>query len=388
MQSKLAGVSVLVGFALAMASCSSPEPFSINGDPVPTAAESLIAGDLADDLDLGELEPTCEQIEDPQIGSDFTCTATTSDGQVIEFSGVVDAEDHLEINATNVVDAESVKTDLLEALTEDEVAAEIQLDEIDCGEGSIVVGDEEITCTITPPSGEPGSATVTFTDLASGAFDYDFTAPVPESAAIDELTQGFIDASLIKSFGEPGEWEQSPVSEDELSTEGLAGCEFFEDLLYNDGFIIEAESPQFSSGDISFYQAVRLYQDPETAIDVINQWGEEETVNCYIDAVDAQAQLAFDAGELDPFHSFEVGGESTTDRDGDLRLARVIIHMTMYGDDQQPIFLSDVYLLQQGRVVSMLAVESQDNIWDGALEVLELVLLRQSVMAGLLSATE
>lgn len=168
------GLFLIAGVAI-LPACSGSTSFSIGGQPLHEAAEELIAGDLADQLGLGALTPTCGEIDDPEVGATFTCTATTADGTVVEFDGVVDGEDHINIESTNVVSGPVIEQALYQALSEDNPAAELLPDGVDCGGERVVLVDRQMTCEVDAAAGEAGTVDVTLTDIDNGEFDYTFT---------------------------------------------------------------------------------------------------------------------------------------------------------------------------------------------------------------------
>jgi hypothetical protein len=177
-RSTRAVVAVLASVALA-AGCSGDVSFSIGGQSVEDAAVELIEGELADGIGLGELEADCPEVPDPEVGTEFGCTATTPDGAVIDFAGTVDREDHIDVETTNVIVADALGT--FEAagidLVNETEGAALDASAMDCGDASIVIpADGAIDCTLTDPSsGELYDATYTITDLSTGAFSLEWT---------------------------------------------------------------------------------------------------------------------------------------------------------------------------------------------------------------------
>ena len=381
MKSKTTGLALLVGLGALLSACSGSASFSINGKPLEEAAEALIAGDIADELDLGVLDPKCGEVDKPQVGSVFACTATTDDGQVIEFSGVVDSEDHIKVEAVNVMSGPSIAADLFEALKQDEAADGIQLDEIDCGDVNIVVSGHEVICDITPPSGEPRSATLTMSDVKVGGFQYELTPPTPDQAAdatpddiaTDDPLLAMADAALIQASHLAGGWEETPQTDDGLKTDGLEGCDFFDSLLDADGHLVESMSSEFALEDIVIAQTVRVYEDTETAISIVTQWANQETINCYIGAGQIQFQEMLDTGELDPFDTAELSTQAYQDHTGEPRFTNLEMSVALSSPGQQLTILDDRYFIQVDQMVSMVSVSTVGTLWDETLDVVDLI---------------
>lgn len=141
---------------LIMAACGGSISFSIGGESVEDAAEDLIEGELADGLGLGELSAACEDVDEPQVGSKFSCLATTENGQVVKIDGEVDREDHINLLTSNYISVDGLRS--LETIAEESLreqnGLEVIDDAIDCGNDPIVFGDDAaILCAITDPTG-------------------------------------------------------------------------------------------------------------------------------------------------------------------------------------------------------------------------------------------
>ena len=139
-------------------------------------AEKLIEGELADVVGLGELEAKCQDVkDDAEVGTEFTCTGTTTDGQVVDFIAVIDREDHVDVNTTNLISAEALphlETAATNALSL-QLGAELPADSVDCGDDLVVLGaDLVFVCAFhAPDSSDVYDITFEFTDLESGDFN-------------------------------------------------------------------------------------------------------------------------------------------------------------------------------------------------------------------------
>lgn len=148
------GVSVVV-FGLAAASAlgsitlTADSTIIILGHPS-TAEEQLndlIAGELADQVGLGKLDPMCNDLPDLSAGVTFTCTAATTNGQLIEFDGGVESEG-IWLEPANVVLAAVVAESFFETYNESYPEDGLTLEGVNCGDGSVVLIAKQMTCTV------------------------------------------------------------------------------------------------------------------------------------------------------------------------------------------------------------------------------------------------
>jgi hypothetical protein len=116
-------------------------------------ATELIENDLEAQLGLGELSASCVEPDDLEPGTTFTCTATTEDGEVIEFDGIVEDEETFGIWATNAMPAavvEEVEADAAQQLG-DQAGVALSADDVECPDGSIVIEGGSFECELTDP---------------------------------------------------------------------------------------------------------------------------------------------------------------------------------------------------------------------------------------------
>lgn len=135
----LTGVFVLAG-------CSS--------DPQ-GAATTLIEGELAEQIGLGPLRADCEVPENSEVGSTFTCTATTDDGDRIELMTTFEPDDRIFVQTTNVLLADEVPR--VEADAAASLGAETGVDlaptAVQCPDGAVVLdAADQMRCRITDPT--------------------------------------------------------------------------------------------------------------------------------------------------------------------------------------------------------------------------------------------
>lgn len=156
-------------FPLALVTACSPDETDFSD-----AAQEAIEGDLADSLQLGDLDADCEDPSSTDEGSTFTCTATTDGGESIDVSAVIEGDDRVVVNAVNVIaaaDVPNLETEAARVLTE-QVGQELPAENIDCGDETLVLQvGEPVVCALTDPeSGDVFDATIVFENLEDGSF--------------------------------------------------------------------------------------------------------------------------------------------------------------------------------------------------------------------------
>jgi hypothetical protein len=62
---------------------------SFGGADAARVAVDLIEGEIADQAQMGQLDAECEEIDDPQPGDAFRCTAKTINGETIRFEALM-----------------------------------------------------------------------------------------------------------------------------------------------------------------------------------------------------------------------------------------------------------------------------------------------------------
>jgi hypothetical protein len=91
--------TLLVGLgaaAVLLAACSSPDETDFRD-----AASGVIEGDLADNLSIEALEATCEDPSSKDVGTMFTCTATTPEGDELTFNAEIRDDEQVFVYTTN-----------------------------------------------------------------------------------------------------------------------------------------------------------------------------------------------------------------------------------------------------------------------------------------------
>ena len=162
------------GFLTVAASCSGSVEFSVGGKSPEDAAKGVIDGELTDQIGLGDMDTSCDSVDDPEVGTEFECQSITDGGQEIRWSVVVDEEDSIDVNSTNLIRAD-VWARFVEAgagLLAEQSGRPLGVEDLDCGVGPIILPDDNIVeCVLTPPgSGNTLEAFITVTDIATGEF--------------------------------------------------------------------------------------------------------------------------------------------------------------------------------------------------------------------------
>lgn len=375
--------SVAVVLALAMATTACSGSFTIGGQSVDTAAEGLIAGDLAEALEFGELEPNCPVVEDPEVGTTFSCTATTEDGTVIEFDGVVDREDHIDLQATNVANAPVIAATLYESLSTNYPEAALDPASVDCGDGPVVLDNNRLTCQVTAPGGTTDPVVVTVNDLDTVDISFDYQPPVPPPVIEDEQAGGDLDfeavgRSVLLTIDDLGDgWTEAPQTESTVDYSLIDGCQPIADLRDRDGHLVDVDSPEFASGDITVTHSVRIYPSDDAATAVVLAWAEQLAVDCVVTATEIFVNEAGVAGELDPYTEYNIDLQAYEDLAAEPRITNLELS-TVLSATEEPnlIVINDQYFIQVGPMVSSFHVQSQDALWENTEALLDLVVNR------------
>lgn len=166
--------SAVLGVIALTAACGSASfefSFGDGSGTVEEAATYLVENDLSEQI--GEvLTADCPAVPDPEVGTTFSCTGTTDDGVVIEFAGIVDREDHIDLNSTNLIVADQLPG--WAAVAEESVESTVGFDvTVDCGERFVVLDDDSgWSCEVTDPDGVTAALRITNADLDAGTFDW------------------------------------------------------------------------------------------------------------------------------------------------------------------------------------------------------------------------
>ena len=124
------------------------------GDAQQTAT-AVIENQIADQVGLGELTADCDEPDTREVGTTFSCTATTGDGDVIELTTTFEDDDRIFVLPTNVLLADDMPLVEAEAaqVIGSEVGAEIAPADVECPGRSVVMdANDQMRCRITDTS--------------------------------------------------------------------------------------------------------------------------------------------------------------------------------------------------------------------------------------------
>jgi len=135
-----------------------------------TAGE-VIEGELADLIGLGAIDGSCEEPTSLDVGATFACTGQVAD-QTAQFVATIAEGQNVNVNTANVVLANQVGLFSTAAMQQlNEAFGQSAPDEaMDCGTASIVLSSENQMVCALDAGAEIYDATITITDMMSGAF--------------------------------------------------------------------------------------------------------------------------------------------------------------------------------------------------------------------------
>lgn len=145
----------LAGAALVLAACSD--------DPA-NLAETLIETEIEEQLGLGELTASCDQPDDLEVGTQYTCAATTDDERVVEFLAEFTGDDMVFVQPTNVLPRQAIDfwKQQTAALLSPELPIELDPALMACSDDEVVfldtsraAGEASLDCTYPDPAGGP-----------------------------------------------------------------------------------------------------------------------------------------------------------------------------------------------------------------------------------------
>jgi len=169
--------------ALLAAACSGSVNFSFGGETAAEAAVDLIEGEaMAQQLMTGPITgAVCNEPASQAEGTTFLCTATAQE-KVIEFSVLIEADDRIFAETTNVVVSagmDSLETSVVQALN-DANGFGLALDALECGDDAVVLdADRNMMCLLTDASdGVVYNTQITIGDTSRGDFNVEILDPV------------------------------------------------------------------------------------------------------------------------------------------------------------------------------------------------------------------
>ena len=168
------GVAVGALLLLVSVGCrSAPEE-----EPIPTVrqlSETMIRTTVAETAGLGDLSPVCPEVADAAVGVTWDCTAATADQRLIALRGVVNEVGQVELATTNMIAAgalPSFERAAVDALNTQVPGANLVEESIDCGDTSVVFGqDRVLVCALSDPhTGQIFDVSLTIEDIESRQF--------------------------------------------------------------------------------------------------------------------------------------------------------------------------------------------------------------------------
>ena len=138
-----------------------------------TTAEEMIAGPVADQAGLGPLTAACPDVA-VAVGTAFDCTATTEDQRTVAIGGVINDQGRVELITRNVITSgalPSFERAAAQALN-DTVGSRLADDAVDCGEQTVVFGQEQVmVCALLDPHTQKTfDITLTIADIEARQF--------------------------------------------------------------------------------------------------------------------------------------------------------------------------------------------------------------------------
>lgn len=148
---------------------------SATADPA-EQAEALIETELADQAGLGPLVAACADAEGVGAGDTFTCTGTTEDGRVVEFTAEVEEGGAGEVTSTNLATPDDIPRLTAEAarVLGEENGVQLPPEAMTCDDsrGLIIEAGATLDCTVVDPrSGDELDAVITITDPENLGFE-------------------------------------------------------------------------------------------------------------------------------------------------------------------------------------------------------------------------
>lgn len=150
-------LTALVAIASVLSACqsSTEEPAVLT---IRQTAEEMIRTDVAGAAGLGDLQPLCPEVSGAVVGTAFECTGTTEQQQVVGVAASIDETGHLRLATTNLVAAAalpSFERAAVEALNTAVPGTRLENEAIDCGETSVLIGQDNIMrCVLLDPHTE------------------------------------------------------------------------------------------------------------------------------------------------------------------------------------------------------------------------------------------
>jgi len=134
-------------------------------------AVGVIEGELADLIGLGPVMATCDSPPSTDLGTTFDCTGEVA-GQVATFTAVINGEDNVNVNTTNVILADQVQTFAVTAMRQlnESVGGSAPDEAMDCGDESIILPANNVFVCGLGLGADIYDATINITDPSDGSF--------------------------------------------------------------------------------------------------------------------------------------------------------------------------------------------------------------------------
>lgn len=139
-----------------------------------TITEDLIKTDVAELAGIGELTPVCPDLPTPTVGTMWECTATSEDQRIVALTASIDDAGKVQLVTTNMITAAALPSFERAAVAalNSQVGSKLTDDAVDCGELSVVFGQDKVmVCALLDPLTERiFDVSLTITDIEARQF--------------------------------------------------------------------------------------------------------------------------------------------------------------------------------------------------------------------------
>ena len=132
-------------------------------------SESIIRADIAPAIEVDELAPVCSEIDNPQVGTVFRCSAKTSDDRIVYINGQIEQDGRISLATSNVLipsDLESFEQAAIE-YTNLKKNTNYSVNSFSCGDETIILDENRVVrCSfIDPATGNIHDSKVRINDI-------------------------------------------------------------------------------------------------------------------------------------------------------------------------------------------------------------------------------
>jgi hypothetical protein len=160
-----------------VAGCRS-EPEQQVDQSIRQVTEDLISTEVAAQAGLGDLTPTCPDIDAAVVGTAWQCSATTENQQVVAVDAVIDDAGRVKLNTTNLITAAALPSFERAAVValNTSVGSQLTDDAVDCGEQPVLFPSEpaverQLVCALLDPHNQlTYDVTLTIGDIETRQF--------------------------------------------------------------------------------------------------------------------------------------------------------------------------------------------------------------------------